>query len=220
MERKIYCIFLLLLLNFSVNLQAKNSKFLLITGCGRSGTTFMTCFLNNCGVEVGHEKLGVDGIVSWFMVVDKDVETEYKHILHQVRHPLKVITSFFVNIKSLDRPEWKFIRKHVPEISIDDSLIVHCAKYWYYWNLKAEKLAEMNYKIEELSFEIDKITQHTGLSLSNDILNKMPNNINNWLPTSNMISWQTLKGEISPVLYQNILDMCKRYGYDLSDEPV
>ena len=33
---------------------------------------------------------------------------------------------------------WNYILSQIPEIRISDSHLVKCAKYWYYWNLKAE----------------------------------------------------------------------------------
>src|SRR5262249_4242348 len=67
-------------------------KLLLITGCARSGTTFIADVLWHCGLQVYHEAPGRDGIVSWLMAA-RDVKTPYgpayynyrfKHIFHQV----------------------------------------------------------------------------------------------------------------------------------------
>lgn len=88
----------------------KNEHFLLITGCGRSGTTYISAVLQEFGLDVRHECYGADGICSWPMtVVDDDLpwkwlppgrnkDMKFTHILHQVRHPLKVIASFYTYV--------------------------------------------------------------------------------------------------------------------------
>jgi len=126
------------------------SKDVLIVGCGRSGTMYMANLLQNSGYDVGHEKLGKHGVISWFMVENLISLTdglftvsdkEHPCVYHQVRNPLHVISSWFALMTPIDRyrPDLLFILKHSPEISKEDSPIVFCAKYWYYWNLKAEK---------------------------------------------------------------------------------
>ncbi|MEI8365611.1 MAG: hypothetical protein WCF65_04250 [Parachlamydiaceae bacterium] len=135
---------------------SEHLKPLLIVGCGRSGTEYMATFLRESGLDINHERIGSDGCVSWPLVVNSFspwgpiTNEEYIHVFHQVRHPLNVITSWFINLDSLTRDEWVFIRRHIPEIRDHDSLIVQCAKYWYYWNLKAEKMAEWRYRIEDI----------------------------------------------------------------------
>ena len=116
-------------------------KKILITGCARSGTTYITNLLNVIGLKVGHEILRENGLVSWYnvdqpvYVYKNNIETispknskkyhygvhnrqpnnkkvsdhintifdngwneVYDFIIHQVRHPLKVI-SFIYCIK-------------------------------------------------------------------------------------------------------------------------
>lgn len=118
---------------------------LLVTGCGRSRTNYMAVFLEKSGYRILHERLGDDGVVSWPMAVNSLgpwgplSEESFDHVFHQVRHPLFVMTSWIVNLHDVNRDEWEFIRRYIPEINLSDSLIVQCAKYWYYWNLLAEK---------------------------------------------------------------------------------
>lgn len=38
---------------------------ILIVGCARSGTHWMARVLRSQGLDVGHERQGLDGIVSW-----------------------------------------------------------------------------------------------------------------------------------------------------------
>ncbi len=215
-----FCMIFLVGAMLNYDLLNGESNFLLITGCGRSGTSYMTKFLKKSGVRVEHEKPGEDGCVSWPMSVNyyspwgpNAGNIEFIHVFHQVRNPLHVITSFYTNLPSLDRDEWEFIRKHVPEISREDSLLLHCAKYWYYWNLKAEKISHMRYQIENLEQTLPEIAKLTGLKLDPELLKKLAINENSWLPTPDKITWKELKSELPNELFENIQSMSERYGY-------
>src|SRR5271169_6495414 len=87
---------------------------LLITGCARSGTGYISLFLQKCGMEIGHENTKNDGVASWIMCtnakhvpwgVDSRRRIKFAHIFHQVRHPLKVISS----CQTEGEPSWKYI---------------------------------------------------------------------------------------------------------------
>jgi hypothetical protein len=199
------------------------SKLLLITGCGRSGTEYMSRLLRQSGYDIKHEKPGAIGSVSWPMAValyspwgpaSKD---QFQYVFHQVRNPLKVITSWFVNLSSLDRDEWKFIRFHIPEILEDDPLIVQCAKYWYYWNLKVEQVADWRYQIEHMDAILDEFQFRSGLILNVDILNKLPHDINKWGKINREITWNELEIALPTDLYNNLQEMAIRYGYAVED---
>src|SRR5580692_5990288 len=48
----------------------KIPRFLLVTGCGRSGTGYMVTFLKASGLDLKHEYMGNDGSVSWLMAAE------------------------------------------------------------------------------------------------------------------------------------------------------
>ena len=202
---------------FCFKLHANTCK-LLIIGCGRSGTTYMTRLLQESNYKISHEAFGLDGSVSWPMVVnnyywnDLICNDTFDHVFHIVRHPLFVITSWHINIHT-DHPVWRFICKHVPEIKLNDSLIVKCAKYWYYWNLLAEKKAEWRFQIESFNEDQTEFIKRSCLILDTDKINQIATNENHWNYTSDKITWSELKMELPPDLYFNIRDMAFRYGY-------
>jgi len=175
----------------------------LITGCGRSGTGYIVAFLNANGLDINHEDargyIGRDGCVSWPMLANSlssrgpIINEKYIHVFHQVRHPLNVITSWFINLKALDGTDWVFIRRHVPEIHKNDSLIVQCAKYWYYWNLKAEKIAEWRYRIEDIDQIIPEFERRIGVHLDASVLATIPRDTNTWTNTEKKVTWRYLK---------------------------
>lgn len=126
-------------------------KRLLITGCGRSGTKYVTHLLRRLGLDVPHERMGEDGIASWGMAVAADAVTwgvpasgyDFDHVFHQVREPRQVIAS----VTTFKPRSWAFICAHTP-IPLDDPILLRAAKYWYYWNLEAEKIARWRYRID------------------------------------------------------------------------
>ncbi len=196
-------------------------KLLLITGCGRSGTAFMSAFLQASGVQVDHEAEGIDGIVSWPMAVNwyspwikmRPKKLVFTHVFHQVRDPLAVISSWFVNLQNLNRDEWKFVRNYVPEIIKTDSLIVHCAKYYYFWNLKVEAMAEWRFRIEDIDNLLPELERRLGIPFSHEILNTIPRNLNTWTSIPKKITWSQLKEGLPRDLFQKLQGMAIRYGY-------
>jgi len=77
---------------------------LLVTGCPRSGTTFVARVLQRLGLDVRHEDTGPDGAVSFALTVDDDEyprghkgprrsATKFDVLVHLVREPLATISS-------------------------------------------------------------------------------------------------------------------------------
>lgn len=132
----------------------RTRKRLLITGCGRSGTKYVTHLLRRLGLDVPHERMGADGIASWAMAVDADAvvwgvsprDYDFEHVFHQVRDPREVIAS----ATTFKPRSWDFICAHTP-VPADDPVVLRAAKYWYYWNLEAEKIAGWRYRIDALA---------------------------------------------------------------------
>lgn len=104
---------------------------LLIVSVQRSGTHYIWEMLNRLGLEVHHEGVGMDGAVSWFYSVNafanfrrrkvgafvghhlingarKLSVHRFEHIFHQLRHPLKVISTIDRACPSWDR-YWDWI---------------------------------------------------------------------------------------------------------------
>lgn len=156
-------------------------KKLMITGCGRSGTRYITFILRRLGLNVGHEELDSDGIASWCYAVNADVlpwgapakNLAFEHIFHQVRHPLQVIPSAC----SFKDSSWLFICQHIP-CSMDEPVLLRSAKYWYYWNLEAEKKAHWRYNIEDFGIIYENFCFRLGLPPNPAVINAVPSDIN------------------------------------------
>jgi hypothetical protein len=165
---------------------------LVIIGCGRSGTKFISKHLG-----LGHEKLEDSGLACWQSVVDGNGFYDIQpgdFILHQVRHPLDVISSCHT---ILMQSSWELIHRHIDSVDEEDSLLSKCMNYWYHWNLMAEKRALATYRVEDVFSEVSHST----------------NTRKEW-EAYNRIEWIDLKRE-DRKLCKAIRKLAKRYGYDV-----
>lgn len=195
-------------------------KYLSIIGCARSGTHYITQVLRECGVSVMHEAKGLHGTVSWLMTVNADKtpygpgrnKFQFAHTFHQVRHPLKTMSSCTTEPMRC----WLFISKHIPQIHPDEPLIVRCAKYWYYWNLHAEGKAEWTYRVEDIEKVLGEMGDRLGIDLDKNVLKNIPKDVAK-RPWHENITWEDLRNNLDPELYINIVNLAKRYGYEVKD---
>lgn len=159
---------------------------IVIIGCARSGTKYICSLFRELGYDVGHEKLGADGIASWGLVPDtgripygpsfSEINCGDMTILHQVREPLSSIAS----MSRLAGHHWSFTKKYVL-VRKEDSLLLKAMKYWYYWNDMAEKKAAYTYRIENIDNELEVICGLAGLKLTGnagEALGKVARTIN------------------------------------------
>lgn len=201
--------------------KTRKPAFLLITGCARSGTTYISNFLCQSGVDVPHERVGKEGCVSWMMAADTihapwgpgSATFAFEHTFHQVRDPLKSISSLAMEPEQA----WEFVRANVPEIQIDDSLLTKCAKYWIYWNMMAEQKAEWTYRIEDLSKVVGEMEARLGRSLKRELLNKLSKTTNGRYHDKKQYTWKNLKADLEPKLFAKLQALAKRYGYSIKD---
>ena len=130
---------------------------ILITGCGRSGTTYVSKLLCEAGLDLLHHDVGPDGSVDWCLAVTSDVplpwgkkgrssgDYVFDRVLHQLRAPLAVISSS-MTIK--DR-SWDYI-SNFTSINPEDSAIKKSMLYWLEWNRLAEAKADFTYRVEQI----------------------------------------------------------------------
>jgi hypothetical protein len=148
-------------------------KPLLITGCGRSGTKYTAALLQNLGLDVRHEEMGADGIVTWCMAIESDDSPwgggrrgiRFNTILQQVRHPLRVIPS----LTTFTPSSWEFIARFCP-CSCTEPVILRAAKYWYHWNLHAEQIAQWRFRIEAIESIFDEFCARVGVPARRDAI--------------------------------------------------
>jgi len=156
-------------------------KKILVTGCGRCGTKYFAAVLRSVGFQVHHERMGADGISSWYMATEANrvplgpppANYTFEHTFHLVRHPLSAIPA----ISSLTDESWDYISQYVL-MDASDSRLLKSAKYWYFWNELAERKANRLVRVEDLTQIIDQIEQELGVVIDHNAVENVPRNVN------------------------------------------
>lgn len=184
---------------------------LLIIGCPRSGTKYAAAYFQKIGHDIGHERVGKDGVSSWMFAatdntypwgVGKKTDYNFKMIVHQIRHPLQVISS----LSTIHNISWKFIAKHInlnPELND----IQKRMKMWIEWNKLCESQTNFRYRIENFDQAVQRICNNLHISYK-------PAKIVKNLNARNHIdlSWKQLV-DADKQLCKEIISMMSRYGY-------
>lgn len=186
----------------------KNNLKLLISGCGRSGTKYITKLLNELNVIAFHEvqETKCEVIVDWHLLCNNP----FKEIpmIHQVRDPLKTISS----VTKISSVSWDLIKEKIP-IEKTDSTILKAMKYYYHWNKLAQTQSLYTYRVENIENEIEKILELVGVKeYDKSIIDNIPKNVNTRKHTD--YSWDILK-RIDLPLANKIIELGKSYGYNL-----
>ena len=210
--------------NFLYTHEKQEEKTVLIIGCAKNGTRYISKVLQqSTSLKVGHEVILKNGVVSWMMTFDTPLVPygyarngrKFKHIFHQVRHPLKEISSIY----AVETPySWEYIHRLIPKISPHEDRLVQCAKYWYYWNKYAEKQAELTYRVEDLETIKNEFKNRLNITFDEDILYAPPKNINIRHPIKNYRTWNDLKIILPNNLYRKICKLAIKYCYNKEPE--
>lgn len=196
-------------------------KKILVTGCGRSGTQFTWKILNSLGIEVGHEKMERNGTVDWTAVSwEPQRLNQFDLILHQVRHPLKVISSWHTVEESHPSGKWAwgFLYNTLsipPEMSLLEKLMI----YWLHWNLRAEEITRKTYQVERFMQEVPEVVSKT-FDLPSDAWTTLvlpPENIHSTSDRETYrkgLCWEHLE-EVNFHLAFLIKSLAQRYGYSV-----
>ncbi len=115
-------------------------KKVIVTGCGRSGTLYMSKVLTALGFDIGHEGFMADGVSSWYIVEPTRAQAVKDMVrgcdvvfIHIIRSPLEVISSMMRCELIRTRSSLDFFARTNPEYN-DLELIERCARYWVEWN--------------------------------------------------------------------------------------
>lgn len=192
-------LYLILTVYFNLFRSILFKKRFLITGCGRSGTRFTHFFLKKNGLKVGHEKFGKDGIVSHFHA---PFHVFFRPVIHQVRHPIKVISS----MTTFGDSSLRFIFKRVGNPKKKSGLYI-AMFVWYYWNKYIERFADYRFRIEDLDKELPVLSKFLNYHLHHVELSK---NINARYHT--VYTWRDLERE-DKELTKKIKSLALNYGY-------
>jgi hypothetical protein len=171
-----------------------------IIGCGRSGTTYISNIFQSVGIDIKHEKMGINGTSDWHLTT-KFIGNNYT-ILHQIRHPLKTMASMF----TAPITTWKSINKYIP-LTLKNTLL-DAMRYWYFWNLIAESRACFTYRVENLYNEWGTICSILGIGGAKyEEISKTTNSRNH-----SELTWDELEKE-DGLLTTAIHWLANKYGY-------
>lgn len=203
-------------------------RMLLITGSGRSGTTYAAKTMQAVGLDVPHELTGEHGTSSLFFLVDSDwypslpwyagrnhvgerrSDYEFQHVLHVVRHPLKTIPSIGKIFNGLNYE--LFEEQGVIPKGIKNKML-RCAWMYYGLNTLAEKQATMRVQLERYAQSWPAIMQMLRMEGTPFPQHVKPANRATGFRASVPLTWSELDA-LDPELAQNIRIMTRRYGYE------
>ena len=143
---------------------------LLITGCGRSGTHYTSALLQAMDLDIPHEAVGKDGAASWkhivsgtFVYIGKNRSVTidgdgFDRILHQVRHPLKVIAS----MQTFSDSTWSYMAKAI-ELDIRANPLMKGMQAYLGWNRLIEQSANWRFRIEDIQRVFPEFCQQAGI---------------------------------------------------------
>lgn len=203
-------------------------KRLLVLGSGRSGTMFTAKALRTVGINVLHEKVGDDGTVSHYFVVDSDwypmapwqdkqlkkhvgerrSDFEFKHTLHITRDPRKAIPSM---TKIFGSVTWQFYVDNglIPDIRKNATL--RAMHYWLAHNKLSEKQADLTFNLERYQQAWPAVMEMLGTNEPYPAHLKPMNKTGGFRAYTPLTFDQMI--DIDADLGKQIKHLAKRYGY-------
>ena len=181
----------------------------LILAYPRSATTYTAKMIQAHGLKFGQETRGdqTDGTISYFKI---HYPHKYNVVLHQVRDPLKTISSAVTVLVKRTHNEF-YILFDIDKIDREKSILYRIMLTWLELNELAEKGSEWRYRIEdidevylELCRRLD-IEPKEGFPSLDRRVNTRPHP---------MLTWDDLDRE-DFALSQRIKEKAKRYGYEI-----
>lgn len=177
------------------------TKQLLVIGTGRCGTKYVSRLLQSAGLDVGHEKLGEDGIAAWRWAMPHVRKSHaFFRLVHVVREPLACIAS----LQTIQGGSWRWIIKHSP-VQPSMSGTKRAMWHWWHWNLLCQAQASATVRLEDLPLLAEDVF---GVSVAADT----PTNIN--ARRHGPVTWDDLRRE-SATLTDAIRALARQYGYEV-----
>jgi len=191
----------------------------LITGHPRSATGFFAMLMQAAGLDIGHEKIGEDGISSWLHIAPGgsvpwagEIERiDYDRLVHVVRNPLDVIASS----QTMFPDAWDFIENYFA-VTLPKNMIERAMFTWIEWNKHVESInPNITIRVEDVRAQwsdLMKILGHVA-GYPAEVrpgYNSRPHN---------MLSWADLESA-NPDMCDAVREMAERYGYSTQDQCV
>lgn len=187
---------------------------LLITGCPRSGTTYLAMLMQAYGLEVGHERAGRHGISSFALAVDGPDgpwgparrRYRFERVIHIVRDPVAAIASF----ATMGPRAWQYFNAYIyapPSLPV----VHRGALAWVGWNRLIEAQPhDVRLRVEDAATALPALLHSWGWPA----VRRGP------LPPSNTntrphgpLTWSDIEDALPPDLFAELAAMAARYGY-------
>jgi len=189
---------------------------ILITGHPRSGTHYIANLLNALGHSCTYEKRNPNGFTaSWKHIKsgvfeppcrETEIVCDFDKIIHQVRHPLKVIASSTTLWTMSMIYMAQFIELPDPIVNRENT-IKNCMVTWLKWNEFIEKKAVWRYRLEDLKYVNKEWCEQLEIPYC-EIPNKSPVNTRKHIE----LNWSDLY-KINTELTTEIRSKAFEYGY-------
>lgn len=187
---------------------------IVVMGCNRGATKYIASLLNKCGIAVAHQGYGDDGIVGGGCA--GTIPPPGSVVLHQVRHPLRVIEAVSTQRRQVDSllatQLAKFPEPYIGYGYVGDPVLWGMC-YWYYWNRLAERKALFTYRVEALAEVWEEFCFYVGIRQPMPA-QRTDTNTRRGKVAYPAQSWKSLASKDSQ-LTEKIRGMAERYGYKL-----
>lgn len=112
-------------------------------------------------------------------------------------------------MQSLGSPSWKFLAKELPIILNEDSNVLCAMKYYYYWNLRAEKTTGIRVSAENFKSDITRVLKDRKINFNSVAISER-DKVNT--RKHSILTWDDLYKE-DYELTEKIKELGKSYGY-------
>lgn len=219
-------------------------KSLLVIGCPRAATRYTSKVWNKAGVKVGHEYTGPDGSVTHLFAVDceeypywpwnppkgkvahvgeRRSDFEFLNTWHQVREPLKSITSMSLVVS---KNAWEWFSDHIPIAPKNPNKLYLSMQLWLHWNQKCEDVATWTYRVEDFEQHWPRMCTEVGIPPC-ELPNVSPttNRSKRWskpfvdrekIKAMSDTNWAALDQQ-DVILADSIRQLAEHYGYSTGD---
>ena len=210
---------------------------LLAIGHPRCGSGYMGQLLKAYGLDVGHERMGKDGISSWMFAVEEEENPfalnslaatrknkHFGHVIHFVRDPRTAIPSILRENRN-SQISYAFRRRHILKtykIDLDDagSEVEKALLSYIYWNrIIEEQKTDIMVRVEDAEDTTLRFLKAIDIVAKDRSIDSLPpKDVNRQklyqgkLPERPDLSdedWQS----VSNLHKSEINEMCQRFGY-------
>lgn len=180
----------------------------IITGCGRSGTRYTSKLLQMCGLRIGHELWGGDGLCSWYIGSKLDRFKDCT-IIHQVRNPVDTISS----LMTFKPQSWKYI-SWFTKTPLKADYEYKAMRYYLEWNRMVQKHAHHRFRVEDIDAQFPRLCKWCGIEPNWDALRSLRRDVNTRKESRryHTIGWDYMYSR-RPALADKIRKLARSYGY-------